>query len=189
MSFSPSSVLLTRVCMCFSLRAWYSSSACCGSLISRRRRCMSLEATSLFRVQRPRVPAVLSWPLAFLGGGVIGVGLWYVAFRPLRSHPRSDMFVASLGAFIILTNVLLAAFGGLSRSYSITNSTSVVTAGLSLDRVAVAVACVVLMSAVAAFLRYTLTGKVISAVAQNPLRSRMCRGQLRSHSTPNALSR
>src|SRR4051794_4050061 len=134
--------------------------------------------TSLGAPFTPSVPwiALLLLMLvgAALGCGLLGVAIDRFAYKPLRYAPRIAPLITALGLSFLLENSALLCFGAQYRSfntYSLDNgklfSEGIHFHGISLSliRILVIAAAVVMMAGLTAFVRYTQLGKASRAVA------------------------
>jgi branched-chain amino acid transport system permease protein len=134
--------------------------------------------TSFGAPYAPSVPIVLLLLVmligAMLGCGLLGVAIDRFAYKPLRNAPRIAPLITALGVSFLLENSALLCFGAQYRSYntySLDNG-KLFTSGIhyhglsiSLMRILVVAAALIMMLGLIAFTRYTQLGKASRAVA------------------------
>lgn len=112
------------------------------------------------------------WLSALLAGivlAVLGVLLERIVFRPLRHAPSSNKFIAAVGAMMFLEALARVFWGSDFRSIPAVYD-KVFTIGslrVTEQRVIVIVSAVILMVALNLFLKKTIIGSSIEAMAQN----------------------
>jgi branched-chain amino acid transport system permease protein len=111
---------------------------------------------------------------AMLGCGLLGVAIDRFAYRPLRNAPRIAPLITALGISFLLENSALLCFGAGYRSYNtysldggnlFSEGIHVNGVSISLIRILVIVAAVIMMAGLTAFVRFTQLGKASRAVA------------------------
>lgn len=120
---------------------------------------------------------VLGWPLlpaamvAFLAAGAVGVVSDWVVLRPLRPAGLITVTIASVALMLALENLVRFCFGNALRDYDLPILRDWRFGALRIgpqqveDLAIAAVAVAVLFG----FLRFTLIGKAMRAVADNPM--------------------
>jgi len=63
------------------------------------------------------MPWHISFPLAILVTGLMGILLDRAAYRPLRSAPRVSLLISAIGASFFLENVTLVIIGGVPKGF------------------------------------------------------------------------
>lgn len=63
------------------------------------------------------LPWYLSFPLAVMITGVMGIVLDRVAYRPLRDAPRISLLISAIGASFLLENLALVIIGGVPKGF------------------------------------------------------------------------
>jgi branched-chain amino acid transport system permease protein len=134
--------------------------------------------TGLGAPYTPSVPLALLLLLmlvgAMLGCGLLGVAIDRFAYRPLRNAPRIAPLITALGISFLLENSAQLVFGAQYRSYNTysLDGGKLFSAGIhfhglsiSLMRILVVVAALIMMVGLTAFVRYTTLGKASRAVA------------------------
>jgi branched-chain amino acid transport system permease protein len=134
---------------------------------------------ALALVSSLRLPIVVALPLATVAGGLVGLFLERIAFRPLRGRADSNIsgLISSLAVATIFESIALQAFGpdvsrfpfGTFPDKPLHLGGATVSA-LQITIVAIAVA---LMAALTALLSATRLGRQIRAVAENPRAARI----------------
>ncbi len=112
------------------------------------------------------------WPamlLAIVVLALVGVVLERLVFRPLRNAPEVNTIIAAVGVLFFLQTLAQVWFGGDYRVFPTPYDKVVHFAGLvaTQQQLIVIAAAAVLMVALFWFLKRTLTGATIEAVAQN----------------------
>jgi branched-chain amino acid transport system permease protein len=117
----------------------------------------------------------LPFPLAILvvllTGGAIGMLIERVAFRPMRGAPQVTGFIASLAVAIVIENLGIMTLTAQPRSFIVPAylNTFVALGPLSIRAIdlAIVVLALLLMAALALFVRFTRTGMAMRATAEN----------------------
>jgi branched-chain amino acid transport system permease protein len=134
---------------------------------------------ALALVSSLRLPIVVALPLAAVAGGLIGLFLERVAFRPLRGRADSNIsgLISSLAVATIFEAIALQAFGpDVSRFPFGTfpdKPLHVAGATISALQITIVAIAVALMAALTALLSATRLGRQIRAVAENPRAARI----------------
>ncbi len=63
------------------------------------------------------LPWYVSFPLAVLITGVLGIVLDRAAYRPLRDAPRISLLISAIGASFLLENLALVIIGGVPKGF------------------------------------------------------------------------
>jgi branched-chain amino acid transport system permease protein len=63
------------------------------------------------------LPWFLSFPLAIIITGVMGILLDRVAYRPLRQAPRISLLISAIGASFLMENLALVLIGGVPKPF------------------------------------------------------------------------
>jgi len=63
------------------------------------------------------LPWYISFPLAVMITGLMGIVLDRCAYRPLRNAPRISLLISAIGASFLLENVALVVIGGVPRAF------------------------------------------------------------------------
>lgn len=73
----------------------------------------------LMAVKELDMPIWVALPAGMLGGGLVGVAVDFIAFRPLRQRnaPRTAQLISSIGASVILVNLATISFGTTSQRF------------------------------------------------------------------------
>jgi len=117
------------------------------------------------------VPLAASLLVAFLTAGLCGVASDEIALRRLRASGPLTLAIASVALTIVLENVVRFGFGNDLRGYDLPVLRDWRIAGLRIgpQQVENAGAALVAMAALFLFLAFTRTGKMMRAVADNPM--------------------
>ena len=109
--------------------------------------------------------------VAFLTAGVFGVASDEIALRRLRASGPLTLAIASVALTIVLENIVRFAFGNDLLGYDLPVLRDWRIAGLRIgpQQVENAAAALVAMAALFLFLAFTRTGKMMRAVADNPV--------------------
>lgn len=119
----------------------------------------------------PYVAPVLVVPLMF----GLGVVIYWLILRPLQTEPMMQVF-ATFGLLMIFENTVLALTRGVSQNVSSVFSAVSVTIGpvqIGLSRLVVLAAAVVVTAGLGWWLRHTIYGKAVRAVAQDRKAARL----------------
>ncbi len=73
--------------------------------------------TAIYGMTLFALPWTLSFPLAVLLTGVMGIILDRVAYKPLRDAPRISLLISAIGASFLLENVALVILGGVPKGF------------------------------------------------------------------------
>jgi branched-chain amino acid transport system permease protein len=126
-----------------------------------------VEAGTMF----PAIVIILMILIAMLGCGLLGVGIEWFAYRPLRNSPRIVPLISALGTSILLQNAVQLTLTAQFRVYK-TEALIPIKAGidigpayLSAVRALVIVAAILLMIALTYLVRRTKLGRAMRAVA------------------------
>jgi branched-chain amino acid transport system permease protein len=124
---------------------------------------------TFFLVAVYRVNYFLSILLAMAAVALLGMAMERVAFRPLKDAPHVNGFIVAFGLLFVLESGALIAWGATYRKIDTAYDRTVLTvlgARLPLQRVLVVLAVVVIIVAMQLFLRRTMAGAALRAVAQ-----------------------
>lgn len=107
--------------------------------------------------------------LTALGLAIMGVLLERVVFNPMRNTPASNKFIAAVGAMFFLEALARVLWGSDYRKIPgiYDNVVQVFGVRLTEQRLIVIAATVILMVALYLFLKHTMVGATIEAMAQN----------------------
>ena len=103
--------------------------------------------------------------------GVLGIIMERIVFRPVYEAPHLNSLLVSLGLLIFLENAVLVLCGPKSLSVKGPYTDVIISffsVCVTLQRVIIFAASIVIISAFYLFLNFTLTGKSMMATAQNP---------------------
>ena len=128
-----------------------------------------------FTMLASAVAVNLPFPLAILVvllvGGATGMMIERIAFRPMRGAPQVTGFIASLAVAIVIENLGIMTLTAQPRNFIVPAylSTFIAIGPLSVRAIdlAIVVLAVVLMAALALFVRFTKTGMAMRATAEN----------------------
>jgi branched-chain amino acid transport system permease protein len=116
-------------------------------------------------------PFFLAVALSILAVGLAGIAMERIVFKPVYGGPVLNDLLISLGLAVFLENGALLLWGSTSLSVK-TPYTDVIirifSASVTLQRIIVLVASIVLIGALYGFLNSTRFGKAIVATSQNP---------------------
>ena len=117
------------------------------------------------------VPFFLAVALSILAVGLAGIAMERIVFKPVYGGPVLNDLLISLGLAVFLENGALLLWGSTSLSVK-TPYTDVIirifSASVTLQRIIVLMASIVLIGALYGFLNSTRFGKAIVATSQNP---------------------
>jgi branched-chain amino acid transport system permease protein len=115
----------------------------------------------------PVIPAIL---LACIGGGLIGVLIERVAYRPIRNAPRVVPMISAVGAALVLRNIAQLIWGTETKPFPEVIPTNMIDVGIaeinSLQVIILALA-LALTGVFALIVRKTKLGKATRSVAQD----------------------
>jgi len=111
----------------------------------------------------------LSGLIAGIVLAVLGVLMERIVFHPLRNAPSSNKFIAAVGAMMFLEALARVLWGSDFRSIPAIYDKVLMIGGLRIteQRIIVIVSAVILMVALNLFLKKTIIGSSIEAMAQN----------------------
>lgn len=122
-----------------------------------------------FFVQKLGLSFFLSIAVAMPVGAVLGMLIERFAYRPVRDAPPINAFIIALGLTMIIEGTNLLMFGAdqivIPTSYH--NVINVGAVAIVQLRLYVILTTIVLILAMAAFIKFTKTGMAVRAVAQN----------------------
>ena len=117
------------------------------------------------------VPFPLAILVVLATGAAIGMLIERIAFRPMRGAPQVTGFIASLAVAIVIENLGILTVTAQPRSFIVPAylSTFIAVGPLSIRAIdlAIVVLAVVLMAALALFVRFTKAGMAMRATAEN----------------------
>ena len=73
--------------------------------------------TAIYGVALFTLPWYVSFPLAILITGMMGILLDRAAYRPLRNAPRISLLISAIGASFLLENLALVLLGGVPKAF------------------------------------------------------------------------
>jgi branched-chain amino acid transport system permease protein len=128
-----------------------------------------------FTMLASAVAVNLPFPLAILVvllvGGATGVLIERIAFRPMRGAPQVTGFIASLAVAIVIENLGIMTLTAQPRNFIVPAYLSkfIAVGPLQVRAIdlAIVVLAVLLMAALALFVRFTKTGMAMRATAEN----------------------
>jgi branched-chain amino acid transport system permease protein len=116
-------------------------------------------------------PFPVSILIVLVVGAGVGVLIERVAFRPMRGAPQVTGFIASLAVAIIIENVGIMTLSAQPRNFIVPAylSTFIRLGSLQVRAIdlAIVLLAIVLMAALAAFVRFTKAGMAMRATAEN----------------------
>ena len=117
------------------------------------------------------LPLAASLLAAFVGAGILGVASDEIALRRLRATGPLTLAIASVALTIVLENVVRFAFGNdlLGYDLPVLRDWRVGDLRIGPQQVENAAAAFVMMALLFVFLGFTRTGKMMRAVADNPM--------------------
>jgi branched-chain amino acid transport system permease protein len=120
------------------------------------------------------LPFLAGVAAAAIGLFVVGVVIERALIEPLRQRAGRDWlldsFVLTIGLMVILQNLALLGFGSRRRGITTMVEGSVVFGNVTItyERLAILALAVVIVGLLAAYIKFTDTGKAIRATAQDP---------------------
>jgi len=116
-------------------------------------------------------PFFLAVALAMFAVGLVGIAMERIVFRPIYGGPVLNDLLIALGLSVVLENGALLLWGSQTKSVRTPYTDIVLRFGgvsVTLQRLIVLAASVVLIAALYLFLNRTRYGKAIVATSQNP---------------------
>jgi branched-chain amino acid transport system permease protein len=117
------------------------------------------------------VPFPLAILVVLATGAAVGMLIERIAFRPMRGAPQVTGFIASLAVAIVIENLGIMTVTAQPRSFIVPAylSAFIAVGPLSIRAIdlAIVVLAVVLMAALALFVRFTKAGMAMRATAEN----------------------
>ena len=116
---------------------------------------------------------ILMLLVAMIGAGVLGVGIEWFAYRPLRNASRLAPLISALGVSIFLQNAVMLGLGTRGKTYPTMAiiprdlSVEIGDATISATRMLIIVLSIALMFALHFFVQGTKWGRAMRAVAQD----------------------
>ena len=104
------------------------------------------------------------------GCGLLGITIDAIAYRPLRQAPRLAPLISAVGVSLILQNVVMLVCGSENKSVPSlipTMSFYIGDSSISLIQIFIMGSSVILMLLLHGFIKKTLIGKAMRAIAQN----------------------
>lgn len=72
---------------------------------------------AIYGISLIALPWQISFPLAIVMTGILGIALDRVAYKPLRDAPRISLLISAIGASFLLENLALVIIGGVPRAF------------------------------------------------------------------------
>jgi branched-chain amino acid transport system permease protein len=73
--------------------------------------------TAIYGMALLSLPWFLSFPLAIIATGAIGILLDRAAYKPLRQAPRISLLISAIGASFLMENLALVIIGGVPKAF------------------------------------------------------------------------
>lgn len=73
--------------------------------------------TAIYGIAIFALPWYISFPMAVIVTGLMGILLDRCAYKPLRNAPRISLLISAIGASFLLENVALVVIGGVPRAF------------------------------------------------------------------------
>jgi len=73
--------------------------------------------TAIYGILIFSLPWFLSFPLAIIATGAVGILLDRAAYRPLRQAPRISLLISAIGASFLMENLALVLIGGVPKPF------------------------------------------------------------------------
>ncbi len=117
------------------------------------------------------VPIPIAILLMFILGGLLGVAIDTVAYRPLRNAPEVAMLITSLGVYIFAQNFTMMVESPQPKAFPIPPALQgmITIGGISIRVISLftIVSAIALMVAIAVFVRRVKVGIAMRAIAEN----------------------
>ncbi len=126
--------------------------------------------TSLFLVANYHTNYWVALVLAMIILGVVGVGVERFVYKPLRSAPHINSFIAAIGLLLVLESLSLILWGADFRRFpsAYDRPIQIFGAAVTLQRLLVIIGAGLMILLLQLFIKRTWMGAMIEAVAQNP---------------------
>ena len=119
----------------------------------------------------------LALVLAVIMMGILGLAVYWLLFHPMRNAPMANLFVIALALSMIIEGGSLYWFGAEPKWLILPASKRILTFGgvtLTLQRLIILIATVVVMIALYVFIKKTALGAALEATAQNRQGAMLC---------------
>ena len=63
------------------------------------------------------LPWYVAFIIAIILTGVLGVGIEFAAYRPLRNAPKISILISAIGVSFLLENLAVVLFGGMPKAF------------------------------------------------------------------------
>ncbi len=73
--------------------------------------------TAIYGIAMFTLPWYISFPLAIIVTGFVGIMLDKAAYKPLRDAPRISLLISAIGASFLLENLALVVIGGVPKAF------------------------------------------------------------------------
>ena len=73
--------------------------------------------TAIYGIAMFTLPWYISFPLAIIVTGFVGIMLDKAAYKPLRDAPRISLLISAIGASFLLENLALVIIGGVPKAF------------------------------------------------------------------------
>jgi len=117
------------------------------------------------------IPVPIVFPLVALLGGLLGIIIERIAYKPLRKSSRLAPLISALGVSIILQSLVAILWGSdlrsLQKTVAVQEGVKIWTAYITTLHIVIIISALILMSAVVIFLKRVRLGKAIRAVSQD----------------------
>lgn len=112
------------------------------------------------------------WVSALISGialAILGIILERVVFNPMRDHPGTNRFIAAVGAMLFIEASARVLWGSDFRSIPAVYDKVIMFGGIRVteQRLIIIAGAVIIMVALYVFLKHTMVGSTIEAMAQN----------------------
>lgn len=118
------------------------------------------------------LPPILGVLISVVACTVLGVVIERIAYKPLRKASKLAVLITAIGVSYFLQNMALLIYGANTKSF-----TSVVTVPalkladgaltISGETIVTVIACIIIMIALSAFIKYTKSGRAMLAVSED----------------------
>lgn len=123
---------------------------------------------SLFGGGTGLLGVVVAFFAALVFGGLLGIGIERVAYRPLLSSPRLTILITAVGVSLVLENGVMKSFGPSFKVYPVqlpTEGFQIFGATLTYAQILIILLSVLLMTALHLFVTRSLYGKAMRAIS------------------------
>lgn len=117
------------------------------------------------------LPWYLTFIIAIILTGILGIGVEAAAYRPIREAPRISILISAIGASYLLENLAIVIFGGRPKTFPqvelFTNVVSIGNVHIQMLTFMIPVVTVILLFALMYLINNTKSGMAMRAVSKD----------------------